>query len=224
MAGLIMIGWLYGKTGYQALLKSLLKLRVHWKWYLFSLAPLLILGITVFTLSKDAQVDPDQSWWRLLLFNANSGLIVYFLTRGGLGEELGWRGFAIPLLKSHFSLFKISFIIGLPWALWHLPALINSNLIGILLYTLYVLALSFLFTFLFEKTKRSLFFVILFHSTLNASDAFWESLLINEDPTGNWKIPLYAVLVIAAIFVAVHFYRNRNHVTLQKENSRTQPR
>ena len=206
-----MIGWLYGAAGFKALGQSLIRFKTAWYWYVFALAPLLILGISIYLLSNSFTSDPNQRWWYALLFHANTGLLTYFFTRGGLGEEIGWRGFAIPLLKPHLSLFKISLLIGFTWAFWHLPALINSGLPNFLGYTLLVVALSFLFTYLFEQTRQSLIPVILLHATFNASDNFWELLLVGEDESGNWKLPLYVIMLIAAIIVAIIFYKKQKN-------------
>lgn len=214
-----MIGWLYGTDGFKSLLRSFGRFNVSWYWYLFALAPLIILGISVYIFSGSMVLDPDQKWWYALLFHANTGLVTYFFTRGGMGEEIGWRGFAIPLLKPHFSLFKISLLIGITWALWHLPALYNNGIPSFLGYTLLVVALSFLFTFLFEKTRHSLVFVMLLHSTFNASDNFWELLLLGEGDWGNWQLPFYVLLLIAAIIVAIRFYKLQRHGTAAQNSS-----
>ena len=224
LAGIIMVIRLYGTPGLKRLGAQLVSLNTSWKWYLFALAPLPILGITVYLFSPGLEIDPNAELWQLLLLDANTGLLVYFFTRGGMGEELGWRGFAIPLLKQHFSLFQIGYMIGLPWALWHLPAMIGNGILGFLGYTFLVLCLSYLFVYLFEKTKQSLFFVILLHSTVNASDNFWEALLLNEDPSGNWKLPLYALMVVGAIVIAVSFYKKQKHGIAAKATSGTQSR
>jgi membrane protease YdiL (CAAX protease family) len=46
------------------------------------------------------------------------GIVVFVLV---LGEEIGWRGFALPHLLTRSGPWIASFILGTLWALWHLP-------------------------------------------------------------------------------------------------------
>ena len=48
-------------------------------------------------------------------------LLALFVDEGGTGEEPGWRGFALPLLLERMSPLKATLVLGLVWAVWHLP-------------------------------------------------------------------------------------------------------
>ena len=99
---------------------------------------------------------------------------------GPVGEELGWRGFALPRLQQRRNALDASILLGLVWGLWHLPLYFvlgtgQSELLragtspafaigGFLGWTI---GLSVLFTWLFNQTGGSLIVVILFHASVN---------------------------------------------------------
>src|SRR5947199_3415499 len=51
---------------------------------------------------------------------------IFILLFIGLGEEPGWRGFALPHLQARFSPFLASLVLALVWAIWHLPLMGNE--------------------------------------------------------------------------------------------------
>lgn len=79
---------------------------------------------------------------------------------GPLGEELGWRGYALPRLLSRWGPAVSGLIIGLVWTLWHVPAMLFSGIVGVSLaglgwYALGTVGLSWLMTWLFMRTNGS---------------------------------------------------------------------
>lgn len=60
-----------------------------------------------------------------------------------MGEELGLRGFALPHLQKRRSPFRASLIIGIFWALWHLPVLVGRDALSIIAFILPAIVLSF---------------------------------------------------------------------------------
>lgn len=47
--------------------------------------------------------------------------VIVLLAGGPLGEELGWRGLALPVLRDQLGLLTAALVIGIIWAVWHLP-------------------------------------------------------------------------------------------------------
>jgi uncharacterized protein len=93
----------------------------------------------------------------------------------GLGEETGWRGFALPRLLCRLPDFAAGAVLGVVWACWHLPLIWTDGapLEGgspVLLF-LELPALSILFTWLFRATGGSAFLAILLHGVMNLSFA-----------------------------------------------------
>jgi membrane protease YdiL (CAAX protease family) len=87
------------------------------------------------------------------------------------GEELGWRGYALPRLAAHLGLGGASVLLGGMWAVWHLPLffLPDSGSTGqsFPAYLLQVTALSVALAWLYWKTEGSLLLVMLMHASVN---------------------------------------------------------
>lgn len=96
---------------------------------------------------------------------------IYILFLGGpLGEEIGWRGFALPELLKHYSPFIASIILGIVWTCWHIPAFFipGSAQAGIsfILYIINTLMLTVIITVLYLRTKR-ISNAVYFHASSN---------------------------------------------------------
>jgi membrane protease YdiL (CAAX protease family) len=88
-----------------------------------------------------------------------------------LGEELGWRGFALPRMQAYDSALKASLVIGILWGSWHLPLWLigdrvtSDQLVRPLL--LAVIASSVICTRLYNNTGGSLLIIVLYHAAIN---------------------------------------------------------
>ena len=85
-------------------------------------------------------------------------------------EEIGWRGFALPRLLERWNAFTASLILGVVWALWHLPYFFFGMPYSFLIYALYLLAVSVLMTWIFNHTQGSLLVAVIFHFWFNMFD------------------------------------------------------
>jgi uncharacterized protein len=132
-------------------------------------------------------------------------LVILTLT-DGLGEELAWRGFALPrLLAGHIALVA-SLILGVLWGLWHLPLVWTEGAPlyqqPVWLFLLDITAKSVLFTWVFLHTRGSVLLAMLLHG---ATNLFVVSPMLPS--TGSLTLPLLAagvkwVLVVVVIVVA----------------------
>jgi membrane protease YdiL (CAAX protease family) len=90
-----------------------------------------------------------------------------------VGEELGWRGYALPKLLEQRTPITASLILGVLWALWHLPNFIFP-LAGVPalgpfpVVVGWIIAQTFLFTWLYMNSKASILIATLFHASINA--------------------------------------------------------
>src|SRR5215213_1835119 len=102
------------------------------------------------------------------------GVFVYVLFLGGaLGEEPGWRGFALPRLQSLHGPLLGSLILGPLWALWHLPLFFTPwnelTAFNVVVFVLATTCFAIMYTWVFNNTKGSVLMAILIHASFNAS-------------------------------------------------------
>jgi len=88
-----------------------------------------------------------------------------------IGEEVGWRGFLLPYLLQRYSPVTSSLIVGMIWAVWHLPNFLMPSYphhgLPFSAFLLMTIAFSMLFTWFQIKTDGSLVIAIIFHAALN---------------------------------------------------------
>jgi membrane protease YdiL (CAAX protease family) len=137
---------------------------------------------------------------------------------GPLGEELGWRGFALPRLQQRHTALTSSVLLGLVWGLWHIPLYFvpgtgqheilrtgTSPAFAIGGFVTWTIGLSVLLTWLFNQTRGSLIVVILFHAAVNLA-AFLPAAV---GSTGSASLLNVLLTWIIAILVVVRFGRGR---------------
>lgn len=176
--------------GLRDLYSHIARWRFGIQWYALVLIGVPILGYLVAQLAGP-QPRPDLSTPLLVL-----GFLAGQLILGPLGEELGWRGFALPRLLRRFSPLVASLILGIIWGVWHLPSFFVSTLaqrnLAIPVFLFGALCMSILATWLYLHTAGSVLITVLFHLAFNASlNAFGASF--------NWftlGIAICAALVI----------------------------
>lgn len=123
-----------------------------------------------------------------------------FLYGGPLGEEIGWRGFALPRLQQRFDPLRSSLILGVVWGVWHFPlhfqgfydslAAFSPNLMFALLMRVgSTVVLAIVLTWLYNRTGGNLLLMVVLHTATNLS-------------TG-WLLPINAGVYIGTVLVAV---------------------
>lgn len=216
VAGLCMTYLVDGKPGLRDLVSRMTKWRVGGQWY----APLLIFPILIFSISVmlGAWVSPEL---RPTFFAPG---IVMGLIAGSI-EEIGWMGFAYPMMRSKQSILRASIYLGIVHALWHIPPdlLAHFNEMGwhwlpyFSGFFVFVVALRVLIVWVYENTG-SLLLAQLMHAS---STGFYAILIsVNIAPV-NWAIfsCVYAVVISAAALLVVAKY-GRN-LTNQEEPAGT---
>jgi membrane protease YdiL (CAAX protease family) len=130
---------------------------------------------------------------------------------GGLGEELGWRGYALPRVQAQLGPRAASAVVGGLWAGWRLllflwasPLTGGALLAEYALYAPILVETSFLLTWAYNATGGSLWPVVLLHAAATATD---KTLLVPLSPrrAGTWAPYLVAALSAcrAAAWIAV---------------------
>ncbi len=95
---------------------------------------------------------------------------------GGLSEEPGWRGFALPRLQGRFSPLTSSIILGVLWAVWHAPARFGGieakTLEDTLIEWVLILFVTVIMTWFYNRTEGSILVTALFHASMNTASRF----------------------------------------------------
>lgn len=178
ISALILTAVIEGRKGIRELLAGLLKWRVGLGWILFSiLSPIVLFVIAAIVGYKINGTLPDLYLLGevdYLPYLGIGGAFLLWLLTFGLGEELGWRGYALPRLQKEYTSLKATLILGVVWAFWHLPAFFYKDTYvamglagGLPLLLISILAASIVFTWLYNSTQGSLLMVILFHALFN---------------------------------------------------------
>lgn len=101
-----------------------------------------------------------------------------FVLPNTLGEELGWRGFALPELLKRLGPLTASLILGGFWAAWHLPMWLMYGKTGLPLVAsfVWVIAISVVFTWIYRGSGNRLLLAWLLHSSLTATGYLLSSI------------------------------------------------
>lgn len=156
-----------GWSGLRVLYARLIQWRFGLRWYALLLVGIPLLGYWTSWVAGAAQ-KPVLSTPALLF-----SLLLNELILGPLGEELGWRGFALPRLLQQFNPFIASLMLGAIWGVWHLPAFFFSGLpqasLALPLFLFNTLCLSILATWIYTHTGGSVLSMALFHFMVNCA-------------------------------------------------------
>jgi membrane protease YdiL (CAAX protease family) len=225
VAGLVMTALVSGRAGFRELRGRLGRWRVGAAWWAAALltGPTLVAAV-LFGLSISS---PDfvpgllttENKLGLLIFGLGWGLV-----GGGLLEELGWTGFAVPALRRRHSALTTGLIVGLLWATWHVliafwgmrglagDAPLTGFVAGFLAF--YVVALPayrVLMVWLHDHTG-SLLLAMLMHAVLSASTIILQPLSARGHVTWN-------VLLGVALWGVVAVVATRGHGELSNRPS-----
>lgn len=172
LAAFLMTGAIEGREGVGRLLRRFVLWRVGFRWYLFA-----FVGIPVIAVLSVVVIPGVLGSFKGLGALAPLsllGVFVYVLFLGGaLGEEPGWRGFALPRLQSLHGPLLGTLILGPLWALWHLPLFFTPwnelTTFNVVVFVLATTCLAIMYTWVFNNTKGSVLMAILIHASFNAS-------------------------------------------------------
>jgi uncharacterized protein len=172
-----------GKAGVLRLLHRYIQWRASWRWYAVA-----ILGIPLTEVLIGFALPGGQDALRAF---SPAGLLLYpvaYLSHfyfGPLFEEVGWRGFALPRLQHRYGPLVGTLILGFLWGVWHFPlylplfiqeAGIVAGLLNAGTFVLTAMAMSFIFTWVFNNTKGSLLFAILVHGSVDGTATYIQVL------------------------------------------------
>jgi membrane protease YdiL (CAAX protease family) len=188
-----------GRAGLRSLLGRIVRWRVAPIWYGVAVLGPIVLTLGAIALHVVLGGQPPSPGLLVETLPILPIYVVYMMITVALGEEVGWRGYALPALQTRYGALVASLILGLLWTLWHLPVFFNpdtlySNL-PFLLFLAYIVPFAVLITWVFNSTGGSVLMAMFFHAVMNASGGLWKT------------IPEYSVepaSLAAAVAVNVH--------------------
>ena len=170
IAAVLTAGW----AGFKDILARLLRWRVGLQWYVLA-----TLGIAALALGARlsastlhlADLDPRGHWMSWLVI----GVSAFWTDPGPLGEELGWRGFALPRLEQRMSGRSAALLLGVVWGVWHLPAFfipgLPQNSFPLWAFMVTIVSLAVLVVWFVNNAGGSVIIAILAHWAGNRFEA-----------------------------------------------------
>jgi uncharacterized protein len=223
LAAIVITAFAYGKSGLKELFGRLKYRPGSARWFFAA-------GFLWTVIWLTATLWQARVTGQVLSFHWNQWVRIFSLLISALPlffwgcEEMGWRGFALPVLQVRSNALIASVMLGLVWGAWHLPIFlwdIKGLNPGVPFYTylVYTVSISIVMTWLLNHTQGSLLVAIFFHFWLNDYPKLQYAMLPVEDPNGStlglsiWLMAAFAVLV-----VLIYGYR-----TLTRDREGTMP-
>ncbi len=157
-----------GRAGLARLLAPIGRWQVDARWYVFALGYFVSIKLAAALLHRLIAGEWPEFGTTPVLLMLGAILVS---TWAQAGEEVGWRGYLLPLLARRMGLGAASIGLGLVWALWHLPLFYiegsGSTGQSFPVYASHVTALSVAMAWLYWRTGRSLLLVMVMHAAVN---------------------------------------------------------
>jgi membrane protease YdiL (CAAX protease family) len=202
-----------GWEGLRELLGRMTKWRVNPGWWLAALAPLglyLLVGMALW-LIEGQRIDLIAMGQVDYLPALGMAALPLWILTFGIGEETGWRGFALPELQKDRSPLSATLILWVIWALWHLPLFFYSYPIAIIPgFLIGLLSGAIIFTWLYNSTGGSILMVALWHGTYNFTTACTSCKTSPSAAVISALVMVWAVLAAFALKPA-RFSRAEKH-------------
>ena len=194
-----------GRAGLRNLFGRVVRVGMNWRWYLAAVSSIAVgtsLQIMIITLLGQR--------FDLRLFISSAGSLVPLIILGPLSEELGWRGYAQHKLQAIFNPLLSSLLVGVVWALWHLPLFYmigtSQHELGVPFFefAVGVVSTSVIIGWIYQRSGSSVWSAVFFHWLYTyGMQVVW---------TGVVRTPLYNRLeylpyLVIAVIVAVVWSR-----------------
>jgi membrane protease YdiL (CAAX protease family) len=175
VAAFVMSAVVGGWAAVKDLLSRMARWRVAPRWYLVALSPLLFFAIAAVAMAATGSGWPDLG--ELGKFTSlpvvAAPVMWLLLLVVGFPEETGWRGFAVPEMLKTRSFLSTALVIGLLWAIWHIPSLFlieSYRQMGIVMFPTLTIGLvcgSIFLAWLYRASGGSVLMVAMWHGTYN---------------------------------------------------------
>jgi membrane protease YdiL (CAAX protease family) len=175
LAAFVTLGLTDGSAGIRRLLGRMVHWRVRPVWWLVAISPLVLYGLSAVALRvlRGAWIDVSVLGRVNYLPDLGLGALALWILNSGVGEETGWRGYALPRLQRGRSALSASLILAMFWVGWHVPAFLylptymQLGFAVLPMFALGIAAGAVFLTWLYNGSQGSLLMAILWHGTFN---------------------------------------------------------
>lgn len=218
VAALVMTRLLGGMDGLRELWIRITRWRVGWtSWVIAIGIPLGLFALSLVVTVAMGNPLPDLALMGQVNYLPYLGILVLplWIITYGIGEEVGWRGFALPRLQNGRSALGATLILGVMWSLWHLPAFFYLETymkLGFAMFPMFALGIisgAVVLTWLYNTSRGSILMVALWHALFDLVSASKAS-----DSTMQ-TIMSIVIMVLAVVIVLVLKPANLSRVAKQ---------
>jgi membrane protease YdiL (CAAX protease family) len=202
LAGFAIAAITDGWVGVRRVLAAIGRWRVAPIWYLVAIGLPLALQLAALLINPLFGAAPPN-WSVVPPFGEIVAWVAIFLVFSGpLGEEPGWRGFALPKMLERQGALAASLLLGVLWAAWHLPL----GLVGDLTVygSIHAVLAAVVFTWLWQNTRGSVLLAILMHASHQNSVRYLGRVYEGADQVQEKWIGVALWALVALAIVAVH--------------------
>lgn len=213
LAGLMVTGVIDGRAGVRRFLGRMVQWRVGLSWYLAALVSFFLVFFAVYgVIYQGAVLAALAQQWPLLLTAFLPGILSQLIIPS-LGEEPGWRGFALPRLQEQFGPVVASLVLGALHGVWHLPVMFTFVLgpfsaTTLLTFVLTAVGGTVIYTWIVNHARGSVLIAMLIHAASNSASQFLARLVPADTPKAalaqalgdNWVVTI-AFAVVATVLV-----------------------
>jgi membrane protease YdiL (CAAX protease family) len=221
VAALIVTALTEGGSGIKTLLARLIRVRVGIQWYaVVFLLPVAICAAAVGVVTLFGVPVPKISQMNKLPEILDRFIFIFLFI--GLGEEPGWRGFALEHLQEKNSALRSSLLLAPLWAIWHLPLMGSEFPLHIVpAFLLSIFPGTILQTWIYNRTNGSVFLQMLFHTTVNTVGAgLLFPLFSGKNLTMLWYV--YSLIWIAVALLVLS-WKGIERIRMEAAPSRLSP-
>jgi uncharacterized protein len=201
IAAIITTAVFYGKSSIKELFSRIVK-KFELKWLgILILLQLItyILGLLIYNLFET--IKPSDFSFSILATIPSAFATAFIFN---IWEEIGWRGFLLEKIMTRYSLFLSSLAVGILWGLWHISYFLhnaNQNSLQFISVAIFwMICSSFIYSYIYVKSNRSILAVGIFHAFSNTL----QSVIINSELDFT-KFIYYLTIAVAltAIFLLI---------------------
>ncbi len=175
IAAVLVTAWTMGRPGVRDLLARVARWRVPLRWWLAAVSPAAFLGLALIAMAAAGKALPSVAEFGQYSGTPAIGLVgvLLLIVVGALGEETGWRGYALPQLQRRFSPLTSSLILAVLWFGWHLPQFFviatyrNSSPVQYVGFFLGLTCGAVILTWLYNRSEGSILLVAVWHGLYN---------------------------------------------------------